>query len=116
MQAHVRKALQKTRRTNRVRAKLFGTAQRPRLSVHRSNKHIFVQAINDDAGVTLAAASDIKLKSGTKTQRAQEVAKFAAAALKKAGIKQVVFDRGSFRYHGRVQAVADVLRTEGIEL
>lgn len=116
MQAHVRKTLQKVRRTNRVRAKLFGTAARPRLSVHRSNKHIFVQAINDETGVTMAAASDIKLTTGTKTERAQEVAKSAAGALKKAGITKVVFDRGSFRYHGRVQAVADILRTEGIQL
>lgn len=116
MQAHALKHLQKQRRSTRIRSKLHGTAARPRLSVHRSNKHIFVQAINDDSGVTVVANSDLKVKNGTKTERAQAAAKSVASALKKAGITKVVFDRGSFRYHGRVQAVADALRTEGIEL
>lgn len=116
MKSHTLKKLQKTRRAKRIRAKILGTAQRPRLSVHRTNLHVYLQAIDDVAGVTLAASSDAKLKTGTKTERAMETAKVAAAALKKAGVKKVVFDRGSFRYHGRIKAVAETLRQSGIEL
>jgi large subunit ribosomal protein L18 len=116
MKSHDLKKLQKTRRAKRIRAKISGTAERPRLSVHRSNQHISLQAINDVAGVTLAAGSDLKLKAGTKTERAQKVAEQTAADLKKAGITKVVFDRGSFRYHGRIKAVAETLRQAGIEV
>ncbi len=116
MSTRVKLNQQQIRRTKRVRAKLHGTSERPRLSVHRSNKHVFVQAINDDAGVTLAASSDLKVKSGNKTERAQVAAQATAVSLKKVGITKVVFDRGSFRYHGRVKAVAETLRQAGIEL
>lgn len=115
MQKFDLKKLQKSRRATRVRAKLHGTSERPRLSVHRSNQHFFLQAINDDAGATLAASSDMKL-TGTKMERTQAAAKALAASLKKAGVKKVVYDRGSFRYHGRVKAAADTLREAGIEL
>lgn len=108
--------LKMQRRVRRVRSKIHGTAERPRLSVHRSNQHIFVQAINDDAAVTIAALSDQKLTEGTKTERAVAATKLLAESLKKAGVKSVVFDRGGYRYHGRVRAVADTLRQEGIEV
>ncbi len=116
MKSHALKQLQKTRRAKRIRAKIFGTAQRPRLSVHRTNQHIALQAINDESGVTLAAGSDLKLKTGTKTERAQQVAEQAAVDLQKVGVTKVVFDRGSFRYHGRIKAVAETLRQAGIEV
>ncbi len=117
MTRNQQKALQKqrTRRTRRVRSKLHGTAARPRLSVYRSNEHVYIQAIDDDKSVTLAAAYD-KGAKGTKTERAQIAAKQVADALKKAGVKQVTFDRGYYRYHGRVKAVADTIREQGIEL
>lgn len=107
------------RRALRVRGKLFGTAKRPRVSVHRTNKHIYVQAINDEKGVTLAAANDkqVKAKKGqTKTEKAGLVGQLLAEKLKAAKIKAVVFDRGSFNYHGRVKAIAETLRKEGIKL
>lgn len=106
---------QRERRLRRVRSKLHGTAERPRLSVYRSNQHVYIQAINDDQSVTLAAAFD-KGATGTKTERTQEAAKLVAEQLKKAGVKQVTFDRGHYRYHGRVKAVADTIREQGIEL
>ena len=105
------------RRQNRVRAKLHGTAARPRLTVFRSNKFMSLQAIDDDKGVTLVAASDMELKSKSpKAQRAVEVAKLLAERAKKVKITAVVFDRGSYKYHGRVKAVADALRESGIQV
>lgn len=111
-----RKQYQRDRRTRRVRAKLFGTADRPRLSVTRSNQHIYLQAINDEQAQTIVSASDLKIKKGTKTERAQQVAKAIAQQLQKNNIDAVVFDRGSYKYHGRVKAVAEVLREEGIKV
>lgn len=106
---------QRASRQARIRGKLHGTAERPRLSVNRSNQHVMIQAINDDARVTIAGGNDNKL-TGTKTERAITLARNIAAGLKKAGVKAVVFDRGEFRYHGRVKAIADALREEGIQL
>jgi len=106
---------QRERRLRRVRSKLHGTAARPRLSVYRSNEHVYIQAIDDDARTTLAAAFD-KGAAGTKVERAEAAAKQVAEQLKKAGVKQVTFDRGYYRYHGRVKTVADTMRQEGIEL
>ncbi len=109
------------KRQRRVRANVRGTAQRPRLSVSRSNRFVYLQVINDEVGKTLVAAGmgDKKAVSsakGTKTEKAQTVTKKLAEKLKKAGITQVVFDRGGYRYHGRVRAIAEGLRQEGIEL
>ncbi|HCC84895.1 MAG TPA: 50S ribosomal protein L18 [Candidatus Pacebacteria bacterium] len=107
----------KTKRKLRVSGALTGTAQRPRLSVSRSNAHLSLQAVDDIAGKTLVMAHDLgktsKIK-GTKTDRSVVVAKTMAEALKKAGITTVIFDRGAYRYHGRVKAVAETLRQEGI--
>ncbi len=105
------------RRKRAVRSKIYGTAQRPRLSVYRSNKHIYAQAIDDDKGETLAAANDLALDvSGTKIEKAKKIAKELAKRLKKADINQVVFDRGSYQYHGRVKAIAETLREEEIKV
>jgi len=106
-------------RHHRVRKKVAGTAQRPRLAVFRSNKHVVAQVIDDDAGRTLAAASTVEsdLKSGATSNRtaAAAVGKLVAERAKAAGVTQVVFDRGGFIYHGRVAAVADAAREAGLE-
>lgn len=115
MKKHELQALKMERRERRVRGKLHGTAVRPRVSVSRTNKHMFMQAINDDAGTTVAAISDQKITDGTKTERASKAASQLAAGLKKAGVSAIIFDRGGYRYHGRVRAVAEALRQEGIE-
>jgi len=105
------------RRERRVRAKIFGTQERPRLTVFRSNKHIYVQAINDDKGETLASSSEKETENkGTKTEKAVAVARAFAEKAKKAKIQTVVFDRGSYRYHGRVKAIAETLREMGIQV
>ena len=103
-------------RANRTRAKIHGTAERPRLSVNISNQHITAQIINDDKGITLAYATTVGSKiSGTKTEKAAEIGKLIAANAKKAKISKVVFDRGSKLYAGRMSALADAARKEGLE-
>jgi len=105
------------RRQRRTRAKLFGTAVRPRLAVFRSNRHIVGQLIDDAAGKTLLTDSDYKGKlTGTKTERAAAVGKRLAEKAMKKGIKRVVFDRRSYRYHGRVAAFANGVRDAGLEV
>ena len=106
------------RRHRRVRGKIRGTAERPRLVVFRSNRGIFAQLVDDDAGKTLAAASWVGLAKsfkGDKTEQAAEVGKQLAAAAKKAGIESVVFDRGGYLYHGRVKALAEAARKAGLQ-
>ncbi|SEI86798.1 large subunit ribosomal protein L18 [Deinococcus reticulitermitis] len=100
----------RTRRKVRVAA-----AERPRLSVFRSSKHIYAQIIDDVQGKTLASASSASLKSGTKTDTAAAVGQALAAAAIEKGVKQVVFDRGSYKYHGRVKALADAAREGGLD-
>jgi len=105
------------RRHRRVRAKVSGTAERPRLAVYRSNRSIAAQLIDDGAGRTLAAASS-QDKSLAKTARADApaaVGKLVAERAKAAGIATVVFDRGGYLYHGRVKALADAARENGLE-
>ena len=105
------------RRHRRVRGKVRGTAERPRLFVFRSNRGIFAQVVDDDAGRTLAAASWKELPQsfkGDKTEQASEVGKRLAAAAKKAGVEAVVFDRAGYLYHGRVKALADAAREGGL--
>jgi large subunit ribosomal protein L18 len=107
------------KRKRRVRGKLFGTEQRPRVTVLRSNQHTYLQAINDEVGVTIAAVNDggkTPKFTGTKTERAVAAAKALAELLKKQKVAAVVFDRGPYRYHGRVRAVADALREAGVNL
>ncbi len=108
------------RRHRRVRKKVHGTAARPRLAVYRSNKHISVQVIDDDAGATLAAASTVEsdqrsLGGGGTVAAATRVGELIAERAKAAGITTVVFDRGGFAYHGRVAAIAEAARTAGLE-
>ena len=105
------------RRHRRVRGKVRGTAERPRLAVFRSNRGIFAQLVDDDAGKTLAAASWVGLAKsfkGDKTEQASEVGKQLAALAKQAGIGTVVFDRGGYLYHGRVKALAEGAREGGL--
>ena len=104
------------RRHRRVRGKIRGTIERPRLVVSRSNRGISAQLVDDLEGKTLAAASWLQLKSfkGNKTQQAAEVGKLLAANARKAEIETVVFDRGGYLYHGRVKALADAAREGGL--
>jgi large subunit ribosomal protein L18 len=105
------------RRHRRVRGKIRGTAECPRLAVFRSNRGIFAQLVDDDAGKTVAAASWVGLPKsfkGGKTEQASEVGKQIADAAKKAGVDRVVFDRGGYLYHGRVKALADGAREGGL--
>jgi large subunit ribosomal protein L18 len=101
-----------------VRGKVRGSAERPRLQVFRSNRGIFAQLIDDDAGRTLAGASWLDLPKsfkGDKTEQAAEVGKRLAEAAKKAGVESAVFDRGGYLYHGRVKALADGAREGGLQ-
>ncbi|HUK95020.1 MAG TPA: 50S ribosomal protein L18 [Gaiellaceae bacterium] len=112
----VRKA--RERRHKRVRSKVFGTAERPRLVVFRSNRGIEAQLVDDLEGRTLAAASWLQLKrpfKGSKSDQAAEVGKLLAERAKDAGVGAVVFDRGGYLYHGRVKALADAAREGGLE-
>lgn len=108
--------MNKVFRAKRTRAKIHGTAERPRLSVHISNLHITAQIINDDSGKTLAYATTIGSKlAGNKTDKATAIGKEIATKAKKAKIKTVVFDRGAKLYAGRMSALADSARKEGLE-
>ena len=105
------------RRHRRVRGKVRGTAERPRLAVFRSNRGIFAQLVDDDAGKTVAAASWVGLPKsfkGDKSEQATEVGKALADAAKKAGVEAVVFDRGGYLFHGRVKALAEGAREGGL--
>lgn len=105
-----------SRRHRRVRKKVFGTPERPRLAVFRSNRHIYAQLIDDFEGRTLAAASTLKdADGGDPKAQAKAVGTALAERAKTAGVNQVAFDRGGFKYHGRVQAVADGAREGGLE-
>jgi large subunit ribosomal protein L18 len=110
----------KNRRHRRVRKHVIGTAERPRLAVFRSNKHIVAQVINDTEGRTLAAASTVEsdLRSGRtgNVAAAAAVGKLVAERAQSHGVTKVVFDRGSSRYHGRVAALAEAAREAGLEL
>ena len=105
-----------TQRHRRVRKKVVGTPERPRLAVFRSNRHIYAQLIDDFAGKTLAAASTLKdANGGDPKAKAKAVGTALAKRAKDAGVTQAAFDRGGFKYHGRVQAVADGAREGGLE-
>lgn len=108
--------MNKVFRAKRTRAKIHGTAERPRLSVHISNQHITAQIIDDDSSKTIAYASTISSKTkGSKTELAAAIGKEIADKAKKAKIKTVVFDRGAKLYAGRMSALADAARKEGLE-
>mgnify|MGYP006427491799 CR=1 FL=1 len=110
------------RRRRRTRAKLRRVnPDQPRLSIHRSGKHIYAQVIDDRSGRTLAAASTIdkdlkgQLKTGANSNGASQVGKLVAQRAKKAGVDNVIFDRGGFMYHGRIKALADAARESGLK-
>ena len=105
------------RRRLRIRKKIRGTARRPRLSVFRSNKHIYAQIIDDDLGrtITQATSRNLGIKGSCKTvEVAKQVGKTLAESAREAGVEEVVFDRGGYLYHGRVQALADGVREGGL--
>ena len=114
------KTAARVRRQVRARKKLVGSAERPRLVVSRSSRHVFVQVVNDAAGTTLASAStmeaDLRALDGDKTAKAKRVGELVAERAKAAGIDAVVFDRGGNKYHGRVAAIADGAREGGLAL
>jgi large subunit ribosomal protein L18 len=117
--AHARRE-SRLRRHRRVRKKLHGTAERPRLAVFRSNKHIVAQLIDDDAGRTLVAASTIEAEqrsagAGGSVDAASRIGRLIAERAKAAGIDKVVFDRGGYIYHGRIAALAAAAREAGLE-
>ena len=122
MHALAQKRFMHERRHRRVRRKIFGTAERPRLSVYRSLNNMFAQLVNDTTGTTLVAAStqdkDLRAKLGGKTGNvaaSQAVGTLIAERAKAAGLTKVVFDRGGFLYHGRVKALAEAARKGGLE-
>ena len=102
---------------SRIRAKLSGTGERPRLNVYRSLNHIYAQVIDDQKGETIVSASSLalKMKTGGNVASAKEIGKAIAEQAVAKGIKKVVFDRGGFLYHGRVKALADAAREAGLE-
>lgn len=108
---------QRARRAKRVRSVIRGTAARPRLSVFRSNRFTYAQFIDDVSGKTIAAGSTRTLAAKSKkTEGATALGEAVAAAAKKAGITQAVFDRGSYRYHGRVKALVEAARKAGLKI
>lgn len=114
----LKKQQARSRRHKRIRAKVFGRADRPRLCVFRSIKHIYAQIINDEKGETLIAASDLELKKSrktTKVDKAKEVGKLIARKALEKKIEKVVFDRGGYKYHGRVKALAEGAREGGLK-
>ena len=108
------------KRHRRIRVKLSGTAERPRLSIYRSTKHIYAQLIDDVKGVTIASASSVekafreKFSDGGDVEAAKEIGKLIAERAKAAGIEFIVFDRGGFIYHGRIAALAEAAREAGL--
>lgn len=113
-----KRALNRAFRKRRTRAKIFGTADQPRLSVFRSNRYTYVQLINDRSACTVAAASTKELasKKGKKTELAKSLGELIAEKAKKLGIKTAVFSRGAYQYHGRVKAVAEGAREGGLKI
>jgi len=106
----------RVRRHVRVRRKISGDAERPRLAVYRSNRHIYAQLIDDVQARTIVAASDREVWGGSKTDAAKAVGELLAERAKQAGVERVVFDRGGRLYHGRVAALADGAREKGLQI
>jgi len=105
---------QQARRAARVRSKISGIGSRPRLSVYRSNKGMFLQLVDDTTGQTLASAAMKEVKAASKVEAGKELGKLIAQKAKSKKIEQAVFDRGSYKYHGRVKAVAEGAREGGL--
>ncbi len=110
-----RKQELRNRRRNKIRKRILSNSAKPRLVVFRSNSNIYAQIIDDKAGKTLASASDLKVKDGKKSERAFEVGKEVAKKAKEMKVSEVAFDRNGYKYHGRVKALADGAREEGLK-
>ena len=117
MQISKLKQIRRQRRKLGIRKRIFGTPQRPRLTVYRSSKHLYAQIIDDLAGKTLAAASTVAahLPKSANKAAATEVGKLLAQKAKEAGVTEVAFDRNGFQYHGRIKALADAARAGGLK-
>lgn len=111
----LKKFLARETRHNRIRAKISGTASRPRLCVYRSNTNIYAQLIDDNAAKTLCSASDLKIKKWSKVEKAANVGQEVAQKAIDLGIKEIVFDRGGFVYTGRVKALAEAAREKWLK-
>ncbi len=122
MEARIDRRAVRRRSRYRIRKKIHGSGSRPRLAVFRSDRHIYVQVIDDEAGRTLAQASTLdeelrgSIKNGGSVAAAKAVGEAIAERLKKGGIEAVVFDRGGFAYHGRIKALADAVRSAGLRV
>ena len=109
-----KKTEKRIRLKKKIRTKVFGTSARPRLSVFRSNQYIYAQIINDENGKTIISLSDLKIKTGTKTERATNIGSELAKNAIAKGVKSCVFDRNGFKYTGRIKALADGARSGGL--
>lgn len=110
----LKKVQNRLKRAVKVRSRLQSSESRPRLSIFRSNTHIYAQLIDDSKSVTICSASDIKITTGSKSEKAAEVGTMIAKSMLDKGIKNCVFDRGGHLYHGRVKVLADAVREAGI--
>lgn len=113
--ATTKKTLDRKRRHNRVRSKINGTAERPRLVVFKSLKFTYGQIIDDESKKVIVSASDMKMKEGTKSEKSKKVGIELAKLAKEKKVEKVVFDRNGYRYHGRVKALADAAREGGLQ-
>lgn len=111
----VKKILARKKRHNRIRSKISGTAQKPRLSVYKSTTNNYAQLIDDVKGITLASASDLKVKKGNKTEKAKSIGLELAKKAKENKIESCIFDRSGYKYHGRVKAIAEGAREGGLK-
>lgn len=109
------KEVNRQRRKRSIRKQVFGTTEKPRVCVYRSNKHIEAQIIDDTKGQTLVAANDLKIDKGTNQEKAAAVGKELATLAKKKKINNVIFDRNGYKFHGRVKALADAAREAGLK-
>lgn len=109
-----KKQIRRHKRKQKIRSKISGTKETPRLSVYRSNAHIYAQLIDDSAQKTLGQSNDLKMK-GSKTDNAKKVGEEIAGIAKKLKVKNIVFDRNGYIYHGRVKNLADSVREQGVE-
>lgn len=109
------KKARRVRRKKGIRKNVFGAAERPRLTIYRSNKNIYAQIINDVEGKTLVAASSVKMDNGSNIEAAVEVGKAIAEAAKATGVETVAFDRNGYLYHGHIKALADAAREAGLK-
>ncbi|MBI1372890.1 MAG: 50S ribosomal protein L18 [Phycisphaera sp.] len=115
MEKNVLKRTRRARRKTGIRKRVFGTPQRPRMTVYRSNNQIYAQIIDDVAGKTLVSATSLKLDKGSTVDAAKAVGTSIAEQAKAAGVETVTFDRNGYRYHGRIKALADAAREGGLK-